>query len=48
MREPCYVVTMGQRYIASLNMAGEWIEYDCSKRGWRLVSGSLLLGDEVG
>ena len=27
-----------QRYIASLNMAGEWIEYDYSKRGWKVTS----------
>lgn len=35
-----------QRYIESLRVAGEWIEYDRSLRGWRLTEGkSLLWGD---
>ena len=35
-----------QRYIASLQAAGEWIEYDTAKRGWQLQYGcSILFGD---
>lgn len=35
-----------QRYIESLRVAGEWIEYDRSLKGWTLVEGkSVLWGD---
>lgn len=35
-----------QRYINSLRMAGEFIEYDMSHKGWKLFTGrSILLGD---
>lgn len=35
-----------QRYIASLQAAGEWIEYDRSLKGWALQHGvSVLFGD---
>lgn len=35
-----------QRYIESLRVAGEWIEYDQSIRGWKLTAGkSVLWGD---
>lgn len=35
-----------QRYIATLQATGEWIEYDCKKKGWYLMDGiSILLGD---
>ncbi len=35
-----------QRYIADLQAAGEWIEYDRSLRGWKLFHGkSTLLGE---
>ena len=35
-----------QRYIETLRVAGEWIEYDTSHKGWRLVDGkSILWGD---
>lgn len=35
-----------QRYIESLRIAGEWIEYDRRLRGWTLTEGkSVLLGD---
>ena len=35
-----------QRYIETLRVAGEWIEYDTSKRGWKLTDGkSILWGD---
>ena len=35
-----------QRYINSLRMAGEFIEYDMSQKGWKLFTGrSILLGD---
>lgn len=35
-----------QRYIAALQAAGEWIEYDRSLRGWKLFHGvSMLFGD---
>lgn len=35
-----------QRYIASLQVAGEWIEYDRSLKGWALQRGvSVLFGD---
>ena len=37
-----------QRYIATLQAAGEWIEYDTRKRGWALQSGvSILFGDHI-
>lgn len=37
-----------QRYIATLQAAGEWIEYDTKKRGWALQSGvSILFGDHI-
>lgn len=37
-----------QRYIATLQAAGEWIEYDTAKRGWKLQSGiSVLFGDHL-
>ena len=35
-----------QRYIETLRVAGEWIEYDTEKKGWTLQAGkSVLLGD---
>ena len=35
-----------QRYIESLRIAGEWIEYDMSHKGWTLIEGkSILWGD---
>lgn len=35
-----------QRYIETLRVAGEWIEYDTSRKGWRLCDGkSILWGD---
>ena len=35
-----------QRYIAALQAAGEWIEYDRALRGWKLFHGvSILYGD---
>lgn len=35
-----------QRYIAALQAAGEWIEYDRALRGWKLFHGvSMLFGD---
>lgn len=35
-----------QRYIASLQAAGEWIEYNRAKKGWELQEGkSTLFGD---
>ena len=35
-----------QRYINSLRMVGEAIEYDMSRKGWKLLAGkSILLGD---
>ena len=35
-----------QRYIETLRVAGEWIEYDRTLRGWKLTEGkSVLLGD---
>ena len=35
-----------QRYIETLRVAGEWIEYDVSRRGWMLSEGkSMLWGD---
>lgn len=37
-----------QRYITTLQVAGEWIEYDTIKRGWRLQNGcSILFGDHL-
>lgn len=35
-----------QRYIETLRLSGEWIEYDASRHGWKLFHGiSLLMGD---
>ena len=35
-----------QRYIETLRVAGEWIEYDMSRKGWKLTDGkSILWGD---
>ncbi len=35
-----------QRYIESLRVAGEWIEYDTKAKGWRLMNGvSVFFGD---
>ena len=35
-----------QRYIETLRVAGEWIEYDMSHKGWKLSAGkSVLWGD---
>lgn len=35
-----------QRYISTLQAAGEWIEYDMAQKGWRLQFGiSVLFGD---
>lgn len=35
-----------QRYIATLQEGGEWIEYDFTKKGWQLQYGvSVLFGD---
>ncbi len=35
-----------QRYIETLRVAGEWIEYDTSLKGWKLTDGvSVLWGD---
>lgn len=35
-----------QRYIAALQAAGEWIEYNRAKKGWELQHGkSILFGD---
>lgn len=35
-----------QRYIETLRVAGEWIEYDRSLKGWKLIDGkSVLWGD---
>jgi hypothetical protein len=35
-----------QRYIETLRVAGEWIEYDRTLKGWKLTNGkSILLGD---
>ena len=35
-----------QRYIETLRVAGEWIEYDRTLRGWKLTEGkSVLWGD---
>lgn len=37
-----------QRHISTLQAAGEWIEYDTAKRGWRLQFGiSVLFGDHL-
>lgn len=37
-----------QRYIATLQMAGEWIEYDHVNKGWRLQYGiSIFFGDHL-
>lgn len=35
-----------QRYIETLRVAGEWIEYDRTLKGWKLTDGkSILWGD---
>ena len=35
-----------QRYIETLRVAGEWIEYDTTYKGWKLCEGkSILWGD---
>ena len=35
-----------QRYINALRIAGEWIEYDASKKGWKLMANkSVFFGD---
>ena len=35
-----------QRYIETLRVAGEWIEYDRNLKGWKLADGkSVLWGD---
>lgn len=35
-----------QRYIETLRIAGEWIEYDPAQKGWKLSTGkSVLWGD---
>ena len=36
-----------QRYIETLRVAGEWIEYDVNHRGWTLKEGKSLLWDDV-
>ena len=37
-----------QRYINTLQVAGEWIEYNTSKKGWQLQYGiSVLFGDHL-
>ena len=37
-----------QRYITTLEVAGEWIEYNTSKKGWQLQYGiSVLFGDHL-
>ena len=37
-----------QRYIETLRLSGEWIEYDPSLRGWTLFYGvSMLIGDAI-
>ena len=37
-----------QRYIETLRLSGEWIEYDPSLRGWTLFHGvSMLIGEAI-
>ena len=36
-----------QRYIAALQAAGEWLEYDRALRGWKLFHGISMLYGEV-
>lgn len=37
-----------QRYIATLQATGEWIEYNTNQRGWQLQHGiSILFGDHL-
>jgi HTH domain len=37
-----------QRYIATLQATGEWIEYNTTKKGWQLQNGvSILFGDHL-
>ena len=37
-----------QRYISTLQATGEWIEYDTTKRGWKLYDNvSILFGDHL-
>ena len=44
--ETSVTVRSVQRYIAALQTTGEWIEYDRTKRGWKLLDGvSILFGD---
>ena len=48
--ELVYILPMRtvQRHIATLQAAGEWIEYDTKKRGWQLQYGvSILFGDHL-
>ena len=35
-----------QRYIETLRVAGEWIEYDVNRRGWTLKEGKSILWDD--
>ena len=36
-----------QRYIETLRMAGEWLEYDTSLRGWKLPENSSIMLDHI-
>lgn len=36
-----------QRYIETLRVAGEWIEYDTSRKGWSLCDGKSILWEDV-
>ena len=35
-----------QRYIETLRIAGEWIEYDAASKGWKLSVGKSVLWDD--
>ncbi len=35
-----------QRYIETLRIAGEWIEYDTASKGWKLSVGKSVLWDD--
>ena len=35
-----------QRYIETLRIAGEWIEYDTASKGWKLSIGKSVLWDD--
>ena len=35
-----------QRYIETLRIAGEWIEYDTALKGWKLSVGKSVLWDD--